>query len=120
MDDENGGKRRQARKGMRMWRAQGERTYREAIGRGDAIALGCEVMRCDAIQGWFLVSCVEGLNSTPGRPEGKDEERRVRTVRALGSYLGGTGDVQKRRFARIEIQWKDWTTTTTGGGGVVG
>lgn len=40
----------------------------------------------------------------------------VRTVKTLGSYLGAQAIVQKKRFARIEIQWKDWTAAT---GGVV-
>lgn len=90
-------------------RVQGERTV-EAISRGDAMR--CCAMRCKAVS-WCPVY---GLNSTPGRPEGKDEEREVRTVKTLGSYLGAQAIVQKRRFARIEIQWKDWTATT---GGVV-
>lgn len=85
-----------------------ERTV-EAISRGEAMR--CVAMRCKAVS-WCPVY---GLNSTPGRPEGKDEEREVRTVKTLGSYLGAQAIVQKRRFARIEIQWKDWTAT----GGVV-
>lgn len=70
-------------------------------------------MRCLAVFGVLFTASIRRQDSRR-----KDEEREVRTVRTLKSYSGGAGDVQKRRFARIEIQWRDWTTTT-GRSGVV-
>lgn len=71
-------------------------------------------MRCGCDARQFVVGVV--LTASIRRQDDlKEKMRRKKDSQDSKELFGGTGDMQKRRFARIEIQWKDWTTT----GGVV-
>jgi hypothetical protein len=63
----------------------------------------------------MLESC--GRPQFDVRAARKEKMRRKRDREDFRELFGGTGDMQKRRLARMEIQWKDWTH---GSRGVVG
>jgi hypothetical protein len=68
-----------------------------------------DAMRCKAVS-W---SPEKGLNSTPGRPEGKDEEKE-KTGRTLESYLGAQAICRKesspglRSNGKIGLRREEW------------